>query len=359
MNETSSVEAAASTAPARVPKASIGRRFLANFIDQIIIAVATGCLSSAFGLVVSMGGARWWSDLAGGIVLLIEAMYFIWPYSTDGQTIGKRVMKIKVVSCDGSPLNWGKGLLRTVGYVLSTIPFGFGFLWALWDPDKQAGHDKIAGTYVVPASPAPEIVQDTLSPEARHRTRLAWLVGLTVPTLLMVAAFFAVIRNAVSEVTRMGPWPEPQAQARDLVTVDLSSLGLAPGPVEDARTAQVWTGASYTEGALATYSSGGQTVVSIWALKYADRSVAAEDFGVVKSSMDDPGACGISTYATLWGSGVLHCQYGGGYQKVFWNDRWIVAVEALDGTGNSSDVLIDLVRDALAAHWKEIPRATF
>ncbi len=348
---------AAATVPAHTVRASIGQRFAASLIDQLIVGLATGCVSSVFGFISSAGGDPWWSELAGGVVLLIEAMYFIWPYSTGGQTIGKRAMKIKVISCDGSPLNWRKGLLRTMGYVLSSIPFGFGFLWALWDPDGQAGHDKIAATYVVPISFAPEPLKERVPPAATRRTRIAWLVGLAVPSLAVVAVLLGLVKSAVSEVEKMGPWPGTRARSRDLASVDLSALDLDAGRVQDARAAHVWTGASYAEGALATYSYGGNTVVSIWVLKYADSTLAAGDFDAVEAGFAEPGGCGMSSYATLWSSGVLHCQYSDGYQKVFWQDSWIVGIEALGGTNNSPDVLVDLVRDALAAHWKTTAKA--
>jgi uncharacterized RDD family membrane protein YckC len=56
---------------------------------------------------------------------------------------------IKVVSTDGSPITIGKAVLRYIGYIVSSLIFCLGFLWVIWDADKQGWHDKIAGTYVV------------------------------------------------------------------------------------------------------------------------------------------------------------------------------------------------------------------
>ncbi len=59
------------------------------------------------------------------------------------------IMGIKVVSVDGGPVSVGKAFVRWIGYFVSAIVFCLGFLWIIWDKEKQGWHDKIAGTYVV------------------------------------------------------------------------------------------------------------------------------------------------------------------------------------------------------------------
>jgi uncharacterized RDD family membrane protein YckC len=54
-----------------------------------------------------------------------------------------------VVRTDGSNLDIGQALIRYVGFVISGICLGIGFIWAAFDPNKQGWHDKIAGTYVI------------------------------------------------------------------------------------------------------------------------------------------------------------------------------------------------------------------
>ncbi len=83
------------------------------------------------------------------VASLADAVYFVVFWSTTGQTLGMRVLRIKVVRGDAQPLSWVTGLLRYVGYVLSLISLGLGLLWVIWDPRRQGWHDKIAGTLVV------------------------------------------------------------------------------------------------------------------------------------------------------------------------------------------------------------------
>ncbi len=183
------------------------------------------------------------------------------------------------------------------------------------------------------------------------------LVGALAIGCLMAVGFLLLVQRGVSEVMQMGPWPAPNIPAKELITVDLSGLGLRAGPAQNARTDESWAGGGYTDGVLVTYSANNRTVATIWAMKYPNGSAAANDFGIVQQWVAKPGNCGLSTYAYLGNSGVLHCQYAHAYEKLFWNSSWIVAIEALEGTSKSPDVLVDLVRDALAAHWKAMSKA--
>lgn len=69
-----------------------------------------------------------------------------------GQTIGKRMLGIRVVKRNGQPLGWADVFLRCwIGYMLSIAPIGLGFWWALVDDEKRAWHDLITDTQVVRA----------------------------------------------------------------------------------------------------------------------------------------------------------------------------------------------------------------
>jgi uncharacterized RDD family membrane protein YckC len=50
---------------------------------------------------------------------------------------------------DGTAMRFVDGLVRGLASIFSVVVFGAGFLWVLRDPERQAWHDKIAGTYVV------------------------------------------------------------------------------------------------------------------------------------------------------------------------------------------------------------------
>lgn len=75
--------------------------------------------------------------------------YYIFFWGTRGQTPGKMMVGIKIISTDGAPMSEGEAALRLIGYAISGIVFYLGYLWIIWDKDKQGWHDKIASTYVV------------------------------------------------------------------------------------------------------------------------------------------------------------------------------------------------------------------
>ena len=67
----------------------------------------------------------------------------------NGQTIGKLAMGIRVVSVGGQPVSVGMSFARAAMKIISGLVLLLGYLWMLWDPNKQTWHDKVAGTYVV------------------------------------------------------------------------------------------------------------------------------------------------------------------------------------------------------------------
>ena len=65
---------------------------------------------------------------------------------------GKLFLKIKIVdSKTGEKPTSGQKISRIVGYNLSLIICGLGFLWMFVNPERQTWHDKIAETVVVEA----------------------------------------------------------------------------------------------------------------------------------------------------------------------------------------------------------------
>ena len=57
--------------------------------------------------------------------------------------------QLRVIRTDGAPLHFADALVRGLASIFSLAVLGIGALWILQDPERQAWHDKIAGTYVV------------------------------------------------------------------------------------------------------------------------------------------------------------------------------------------------------------------
>ena len=150
---------ASSSSTASAEKAGWWVRFVAYFVDSLIVGIPAGIVGGILGAVT---GAFSSTNPNGGgvfifyaILVLASVAYFVYFWSQrDGQTIMNKAMNIKVVRADGAPITVGTGIARYIGYVLNSIIFGIpiGFIWAAFDGNKQGWHDKIAGTYVVKTS---------------------------------------------------------------------------------------------------------------------------------------------------------------------------------------------------------------
>jgi len=66
-----------------------------------------------------------------------------------GQTIGKKLLGIKVLQLDGTPLSIWDSFGRYGGYGAGLATGLLGFIQIYWDPNKQAIHDQISATVVI------------------------------------------------------------------------------------------------------------------------------------------------------------------------------------------------------------------
>ena len=86
------------------------------------------------------------------VVFLIKLIYhtvFVWQ---NGMTLGKYVLKIKVIDLEtGQTPDLQKALLRASLRIASEVLFYIGFIMAFFMPMKQTLHDKLSGCVVVNA----------------------------------------------------------------------------------------------------------------------------------------------------------------------------------------------------------------
>jgi len=80
----------------------------------------------------------------------ISLLYFVLFFRFGGQTLGKRIFRLKVVDLEGKPrLGWYQCFERAHGYVCSGLFASLGFWQVLWNRQGMTMHDKIADTTVV------------------------------------------------------------------------------------------------------------------------------------------------------------------------------------------------------------------
>jgi len=84
--------------------------------------------------------------LAAYLVLFV--VYMMISMLMASQTTGMRIQGLIAVDSDGQPLKAPDALLRAFGYLISTLPMMFGYLWAGIDPEHLTWADRVSGTFV-------------------------------------------------------------------------------------------------------------------------------------------------------------------------------------------------------------------
>jgi uncharacterized RDD family membrane protein YckC len=161
---------ATSPISARYTLASWWSRVGSTLIDGIIIGIGAILITIVFGSVFSIGFAA--SDEAGAVSLVVGLMLafvaiaivsFLYAplmmARTNGKTVGRMAMGIRVVRASGEAMTFSWAMLREVVIkalvfgVLSSLTFGLAslldVLWPLWDDEHRALHDFVVDTRVV------------------------------------------------------------------------------------------------------------------------------------------------------------------------------------------------------------------
>lgn len=134
-------------------RASFFGRCLAGIVDLGIMAIGAGLVALLY-----MALSKWqWAFIVNprlpgfyfyyATVLIVCLAYPAIGTAMDGRTVGKYFAGIIVLQPDGTILSLSQSVVRALAALLSALPFGLGFLWALWDENGETWHDKISRTY--------------------------------------------------------------------------------------------------------------------------------------------------------------------------------------------------------------------
>lgn len=148
--------------------AGFGRRFLAYWVDglllfplglfaQYMLGIDPFAVLEAESLAqLEQLQQSSQMNMSSAVGLLIGFIFYIIMWvNFDGATPGKKLMAIKIIKNDNSPISYPVALVRYIGYFISGFVAMLGFLWIIGDKKKQGWHDKIAGTVVVQTKEKP------------------------------------------------------------------------------------------------------------------------------------------------------------------------------------------------------------
>jgi uncharacterized RDD family membrane protein YckC len=133
--------------------AGIGSRFLAQIVDSLIIAailIAITVLAAALGGIFSSGELALLIEIILGFILL-AGYFLISEAAWNGQTIGKRAARLRVVGDHGEPLTVGQAAIRNLVRIVDFLPFFYaiGMLTLFINGRGKRLGDFAAGTLVV------------------------------------------------------------------------------------------------------------------------------------------------------------------------------------------------------------------
>jgi len=104
-------------------------------VDRALLGRTTAVLDSTATQVVLLGWFLW------------NMTYLV---GRTGQSWGRKLLGLKVVNVHGEPIGFWRVLGRNLFAICISAPAGLlGWLWVVWDPKKQAWHDKAFGTFVI------------------------------------------------------------------------------------------------------------------------------------------------------------------------------------------------------------------
>lgn len=124
-------------------------RLLASIVDSLVISIP-------LGIIAYILTGNWDNENLSGTISAIYSLLL--PIIWYGYTVGKRLMKIRIVKVDGSKLGIGAMLMRVVvAGLIYIVTLGIAAIVSAFmvglRQDKRALHDLIAGTYVTYNAP--------------------------------------------------------------------------------------------------------------------------------------------------------------------------------------------------------------
>lgn len=127
-------------------------RVLASILDALIIGLP-------IGLIIYLLTGNMENENLPSLLVSIYSMLL--PIIWQGYTVGKRIMKVRIVKVDGSKLGIGAMLMRVfVAGLIYAVTLGIGLIVSAFmvglRQDKRGLHDLIAGTYVTYNAPGEE-----------------------------------------------------------------------------------------------------------------------------------------------------------------------------------------------------------
>ncbi len=139
---------------AHIPVVGLWRRLFAMLYDTLLL-FGVLLIASAVGMLFT-GNEATESWLMNLWFLFVTFIYFAWPWTLTGQTLGMKTWKIRLLSEEGKRVTWLQALIRFLTAIPSIAVGGLGLWWLLVDENKLAMHDRFSKTVLVDLKKIPQ-----------------------------------------------------------------------------------------------------------------------------------------------------------------------------------------------------------
>jgi len=155
---------------------SLARRLAAMAYEGLVVTAILLIASFPFAGAASARLEGLTRHLFQAYLFLVLGLYFVWCWRRGGQTLPMKAWKLRIVDRRGLPPATPRAVLRYAlaaaalgsaavaaivlvqhprepGAWLALVPGVVTILWSVVDRDRQFLHDRLAGTWIVPADP--------------------------------------------------------------------------------------------------------------------------------------------------------------------------------------------------------------
>ena len=155
------------------------KRGIANLIDCLLLGLIFAIVSFSSNILTAV------------VELVIFLVYMIGLKFAFGATLGYRLLGMQIVSINGAKPTVKQIAIRLIAAFFSALALGLGYLWIALDKNKQAWHDKIAGTYVIRPKATPV---GTTEVRRNNLIRTKLLATLAVVSVSLFIGLFVGMR---------------------------------------------------------------------------------------------------------------------------------------------------------------------
>jgi len=137
------------------------RRTLAFGIDLVTIVLLSALMGvmayvgykvglAAHGRFVSLDNLTPLFGILTFAWIFLATAYFVVFHGSDGKTVGKWLLGLRVVDSAQMAITYRRALLRCIGLIgFGCATLGLSCLWIIWSGEKRGWHDYLARTWVV------------------------------------------------------------------------------------------------------------------------------------------------------------------------------------------------------------------